>query len=57
MSEEKPPSTTPAPAEGRRPYAPPGIDWQEDFESSANLASACGKIDGQSFQCNTSPAS
>jgi hypothetical protein len=55
MPEEKPPST--APTGGRRPYAPPAIDWQEDFESSANLASACGKIDGQSFQCNTSPAS
>jgi hypothetical protein len=41
----------------RTPYEPPGISWEEPFEMKANLASACDKIGGQSFECNAAPAS
>ncbi len=47
----------PSSPEEPQPYEPPGVDWEEPFDMSANLASACGKISGQGGTCDTSPAS
>jgi hypothetical protein len=39
-------------------YEAPGVSWEEPFEVKANLASACGKIDGgPTAECMTSGAS
>jgi len=28
----------------RRSYQPPGVEWEEEIDVKANLASACGKV-------------
>jgi hypothetical protein len=40
-----------------RPYEPPRIAWEEDWDVRANLASACAKQSGTSLDCNASPSS
>jgi len=45
------------PAPAPRPYEPPRIAWEEDWDVRANLASACAKASGASLACNADPSS
>jgi len=51
----------PRPAAGAGPvkaYAPPAVSWEEEFDGTANLASACGKAGGGTGEpCESAPAS
>lgn len=38
-------------------YSAPAIEWEEQFDVVANLASACAKVALQNLACNVSPSS
>ena len=44
---------TPAASATKKPYEAPGISWSEETEIRANLATACGKVNG--LDCPDSP--
>lgn len=42
--------------ENQKPiYQKPAIEWEEILEVRRTLAATCGKIEGQSAQCNSFP--
>ena len=40
-----------------RAYSPPRVEWEEEFDVVANLASACAKVALQNLACNVAPSS
>ncbi len=51
------PQSEPASPSPRRPYEPPAVVWQEEWDVRANLAAACAKRTGDSDGCNLDNAS
>lgn len=49
MKADEPRPTEPERARGRKPYEPPAIHWEEDFEPY--VYSTCGKMPGQGGAC------
>lgn len=49
MDSEKAGRSVPEPDPRRRPYEPPQVQWEEDFEPYA--FSTCGKMPGQGGAC------
>jgi hypothetical protein len=53
MSDTRRPADLQTSGEGAKPgtYQPPAIEWEEEIDVKANLASACGKVVSETSAC------
>jgi hypothetical protein len=56
MSDTKQPQGKPSDG-AQRTYEPPAIEWEEQIDVKANLASACEKVGGTGEPCDSASMS